>query len=74
MADNIWEMTLQRLDSTMDALGLKKGLQKYLREPRKIIDVKIPVKMDNGTIEIFKGYRVQHVLFKGCQKRKRQNI
>jgi glutamate dehydrogenase/leucine dehydrogenase len=68
MADNIWEMTLERLDNTMDALGLKKGLQKYLREPRKIIDVKIPVKMDNGNIEIFKGYRVQHDTNRGPAK------
>ena len=68
MADNIWEMTLARLDDTMDALGLKKGLQKYLREPRKIIEVKIPVKMDNGNIEIFKGYRVQHDTNRGPAK------
>lgn len=68
MAENMWEMTLARLDGTMDALGLKMGLQKYLREPRKIIEVKIPVKMDNGNIEIFKGYRVQHDTNRGPAK------
>ena len=68
MADNIWEMTLNRLDYTMDMLGLKKGLQKYLREPRRIIEVRIPVKMDSGTIEIFKGYRVQHDANRGPAK------
>ena len=68
MTDNILEMTLERLDNTMDALGLKKGLQKYLREPRKIIEVKIPVKMDNGSIEIFKGFRVQHDTNRGPAK------
>jgi len=68
MADNIWEMTLNRLDYTMDMLGLKKGLQKYLREPRRIIEVRIPVKMDSGTIEIFKGYRVQHNTNRGPAK------
>jgi Glutamate dehydrogenase/leucine dehydrogenase len=65
---NMLEMALARLDATMTMLGLNNGMQKYLREPRKIVEVAIPVKMDNGSIEIFKGYRVQHDTSRGPAK------
>jgi glutamate dehydrogenase (NAD(P)+) len=58
--NNVWEITLDRLRKTMDFLDLTLGQQKYLSEPRKIFDVAVTVKMDNGDIDIFRGYRVQH--------------
>ena len=62
MADNnnVWQTTLERLDSTMDLLNLTPGIKKYLREPRKVLEVAVTVKMDSGDVDIFKGYRVQH--------------
>ena len=65
---NVWEMTLARLDQTMSVLDLKPGVIKYLRQPRTILEVSIPVKMDNGDIDIFKGYRVQHNTNRGPAK------
>lgn len=65
---NVWEMTLERLDSTMSVLDLKPGVIKYLREPRRILEVSLPVKMDSGDIDIFKGYRVQHNTNRGPAK------
>jgi glutamate dehydrogenase (NAD(P)+) len=65
---NVWEMTLSRLDKTMNVLDLKPGVVKYLREPRRTLEVSIPVKMDNGDIDIFKGYRVQHNTNRGPAK------
>ncbi|MHB1377861.1 MAG: Glu/Leu/Phe/Val family dehydrogenase [Candidatus Humimicrobiaceae bacterium] len=65
---NVWEMTLSRLDQTMAVLDLKPGVVKYLREPRRILEVSIPVKMDDGDIDIFKGYRVQHNTNRGPAK------
>ena len=67
-AQSMWEMTLSRLDKIMSMLSLKDGMSKYLREPRKTIQVAIPVKMDNGSIEIFKGCRVQHNTNRGPAK------
>jgi glutamate dehydrogenase (NAD(P)+) len=61
-------MTLSRLDKTMAVLDLKPGVIKYLREPRRILEVAVPVKMDNGDIDIFKGYRVQHNTNRGPAK------
>ena len=61
-------MTLKRLDDTMTILDLKPGIIKYLKEPRKVVEVAVAVKMDNGDIDIFKGYRVQHNTNRGPAK------
>jgi len=66
--ENMWEITIGRLDRIMEMLSLSEGIRKYLREPRKTIEVAVPVKMDNGSIEIFKGYRVQHNTNRGPGK------
>lgn len=65
---SVWDMTLERLDQSMDLLDLSDGLKKYLREPRKTLEVSVTVKMDNGDIDIFKGYRVQHNTNRGPAK------
>jgi glutamate dehydrogenase (NAD(P)+) len=65
---NVWQMTLARLDSTLDMLDIKTGLNEYLKEPRKVIEVSIPVKMDSGKIKVFKGFRVQHNTNRGPAK------
>lgn len=44
----VWDMTLERLDESMDLLDLSPGLKKYLREPRKVLEVTVTVKMDYG--------------------------
>lgn len=64
----VWDMTLERLDESMELLDLSPGLKKYLREPRKVLEVAVTVKMDNGDIDIFKGYRVQHNTNRGPAK------
>ena len=66
--DNVWQMTLSRLDATMDLLNLTPGIRKYLRTPRKILEVAVTVKMDNGDIDIFTGFRIQHNTNRGPAK------
>ncbi len=65
---SVWDMTLERLDQSMDLLNLSDGLKKYLREPRKTLEVAVTVKMDNGDIDIFKGFRIQHNTNRGPAK------
>lgn len=43
-----------------DALGANPAVYELLKEPQRIIEISIPVKMDNGTIKTFKGYRSAH--------------
>ncbi len=50
----------KQLDDACKILKIDKGTQDYLAMPSKIIRVKIPVKMDNGKIRVFTGFRSQH--------------
>ncbi|TJX14931.1 Glu/Leu/Phe/Val dehydrogenase [Tissierella creatinini] len=40
-----------------DKLGLEQGVYELLSEPKRVIEISIPVKMDDGSIKVFKGYR-----------------
>ncbi|MEP6963660.1 MAG: Glu/Leu/Phe/Val dehydrogenase [Acidobacteriota bacterium] len=57
-----------RLDDAARRLGLDEGLEKVLRYPTRELTVHIPVLLDDGRIEIFTGYRVQHSLARGPAK------
>lgn len=48
------------LKYSCDVLGVEEDLYELLKEPERTIEVNIPVKMDNGKVKIFKGYRAQH--------------
>ena len=61
-------MALSRLDNITSMLNLADGISNYLREPRKIIEVAVPVKMDDGRINTYRGYRVQHNVNRGPAK------
>ncbi|PHY08636.1 MAG: glutamate dehydrogenase [Nitrosarchaeum sp.] len=51
----------KQVNDACDVLGIKdKGLRDYLITPNKVLRVKIPVKMDNGQIRMFTGFRSQH--------------
>ena len=48
------------LDRAADRLELEDGLRELLRQPWRELQVSVPVRMDDGHIKVFKGYRVQH--------------
>ena len=49
-----------QVKKSCDKLGLEKSVYELLKEPQKIIEISIPVKMDNGEVAVFKGYRAAH--------------
>ena len=51
-----------------DALDLDAGLQQLLETPTREIAVGLPVQMDDGRLEVFRGYRVQHSRLRGPAK------
>ncbi|HUH99722.1 MAG TPA: Glu/Leu/Phe/Val dehydrogenase [Nitrososphaerales archaeon] len=51
---------LEQLRIAAEYLNLDEGIHKWLSEPKKVIRVTFPVKMDNGKTRVFKGYRVQY--------------
>ncbi|WP_292321108.1 Glu/Leu/Phe/Val dehydrogenase [Caldisphaera sp.] len=50
----------KQLRSAVDILGYSEEIYEMLATPERIVQVKIPVKMDNGSLKIFTGWRVQH--------------
>ena len=62
---NAWENVLAQLRSTAEAIKLDKNILKILEEPSKILITHFPVTMDDGRIEMFEGYRVQHSAHRG---------
>ena len=65
---NAWAVAQRQFDLAADLLGLDPGLRRVLREPRRELTVHFPVKMDDGTVQVFTGYRVQHNLGRGPAK------
>jgi len=57
-----------RIDDAAKKLNLDHSIHKTLRTPRRSLMVTFPVKMDNGDVEIFTGYRVQYNYVKGPSK------
>jgi glutamate dehydrogenase (NAD(P)+) len=58
--ENPFESMMARFDKAAEILGLDEGIYKYLKQPAKQIITSIPIIMDNGSIEVFEGYRVIH--------------
>ena len=65
---NAWEVAQRQFDMAAERLNLDPGLRAILREPRRALTVHFPVKMDDGTVRVFTGYRVQHNLGRGPAK------
>lgn len=55
-----YENTLDQLDRASKRIKLKPAVWDILKNPKRIIEMNLPVKRDNGKVEIFKGIRVQH--------------
>lgn len=67
-AINAWEVAQRQFDLAAEHLNLDPGIRKVLRVPRREFTVHFPVHMDDGTVEVFTGYRVQHNLGRGPAK------
>ena len=65
---NAFEMAQQQFDHVADLLHLDPQVREILRWPLREFSFRIPVRMDDGTIRIFQGYRVQHNDARGPNK------
>src|SRR4051794_27160599 len=65
---NPWESQAARFDFAAQKLALDDGLWKILRYPNRELIVHIPIGMDDGRIEVFTGFRVQHSIARGPAK------
>ena len=57
---NAFEMAQSQFDKVADMLDLDQGTRDLLRDAQREYQFQIPVRMDDGTVKVFKGFRVQH--------------
>jgi glutamate dehydrogenase (NAD(P)+) len=67
-AINSWEVAQRQFDLAAEHLNLDSGLRRVLRQPRRALTVSFPVHMDDGSVQVFTGHRVQHNLSRGPAK------
>ena len=67
-APSAYETAQAQFDAVADRIGLDPGIRGFLRAPKRELSVRLPVRMDNGEIQVFRGYRVQHSLARGPGK------
>lgn len=65
---NPFENAKKQIDKVAEHMKLDKGLAEILKTPERELTVAIPVRMDNKTIKVFRGYRVQHSTARGPAK------
>ena len=69
MADyNPYENMLHVLDKAAEKLGMAKNEYEFVRYPERELTVSLPIVMDDGHVEVFSGYRVQHSTARGAAK------
>jgi glutamate dehydrogenase len=57
---NLFTSTQALFKDALDKLGYDEGMYELLKEPLRMIEVRIPIKMDDGKVKVFTGYRGQH--------------
>jgi glutamate dehydrogenase/leucine dehydrogenase len=63
-----WEAVLERLDDAAALIDLDPDVHAMLRVPRRVLEVRVPVRMDDGRVEVFTGWRVHHDTTRGPGK------
>lgn len=63
-----WESAQHQLAEAVNQLGLDEGFHDLLRTPRREVTVAVPLRRDDGRVEVLHGYRVQHNLSRGPAK------
>lgn len=62
------DVTLEMMNRAADHLGLEQSIRNVISKPQRILSVAVPVRMDDGSVQVFDGYRVQHSLARGPAK------
>ena len=67
-ATDPWEAVLERINDAASLIGLNPDVHKILSQPTRVLEVAVPVKMDDGRVEVFTGWRVHHDTSRGPGK------
>jgi glutamate dehydrogenase (NAD(P)+) len=63
-----WGVFLQQVDRATSSLGELAYLVETLKRPKRILIVDVPIRLDDGTVAHFEGYRIQHNTSRGPGK------
>jgi len=63
-----WDALLERLDDAARLTGIDPDIHAKLRIPKRVLEVAVPVRMDDGHLEVFTGWRVHHDTTRGPGK------
>ena len=66
--NNPFEIAMRNFDTAADKLGLDENMRNRIKHPARALIVSIPVRMDDGRVKRFEGYRVQHSTMRGPAK------
>lgn len=58
--ENLYEVVLEQVTTACEALNVNPGVTELLKEPMRTLNVSFPVRMDDGSIRMFNGFRCQH--------------
>ncbi|HEX6235797.1 MAG TPA: Glu/Leu/Phe/Val dehydrogenase [Acidimicrobiales bacterium] len=68
MSSRAWQAVLDHLDEAAELAKLDADVHRMLRTPRRVLEVAVPVRMDDGSVEVFTGWRVHHDTTRGPGK------
>jgi glutamate dehydrogenase (NAD(P)+) len=68
MSRRSWEAVLERLDEAAELSKLDPDVHRVLRVPARVLEVAVPIRMDDGSVEVFTGWRVHHDTTRGPGK------
>mgnify|MGYP002153774232 CR=1 FL=1 len=65
---NPFDEVIKQIEIVAEKLKLDPSVVEQLKHPRKVMTVAVPIKMDNGQVKVFTGYRVQYNMWRGPYK------
>ncbi|MBU1018888.1 MAG: Glu/Leu/Phe/Val dehydrogenase [Patescibacteria group bacterium] len=65
---SLFESTMRQMKDAAKIMHLDPNVEEILSHPQRIVEVSIPIKMDNGSTRVFRGFRVQHNNSRGPYK------
>jgi glutamate dehydrogenase (NAD(P)+) len=68
MSTRAWQAVLDHLDEAAELAKLDADVHRMLRTPRRVFEVAVPIRLDDGTVEVFTGWRVHHDTTRGPGK------
>jgi glutamate dehydrogenase/leucine dehydrogenase len=66
--DSPWESVLSRIDDAAELVGVPVDIAGMLRVPKRVLEVALPIRMDEGRVKVFQGWRVHHDTSRGPAK------